>query len=405
MSVIAAIVKRSPAWLRRLAYRTAAGHGTLGVLADRVRYRFSESDLPILPAVGGKARRLVIGPANFAAQGYHWARAVERFVPETSAVSVRTFGQSAFNLEVDLDVPTPVYARSSTWQQRFEDYLSRQTHVIWEAGRPLLGRRYEGGIAEEIDRMQKVGVACALLFHGSDIRLPSAHAKSNPWSPFRESTDVVRNLEETAKRNAELAADAGVPLFVSTPDLLQWLPGAAWCPVVIDTEPWKFEGARNRRITGRVPMVAHAPSRPWLKGTDRIEPVLRRLADEGVIEYRQVLGIEHASMPRFYAEADVMLDQFAVGGYGVAACEAMASGCLVLGHVEESARREVREATGWELPVHETTIDSLETDLRQYARDPGAFDNLRLEGPRFVDEVHDGEFAASVLAKFLDNEV
>ncbi len=148
-------------------------------------------------------------------------------------------------------------------------------------------------------------------------------------------------------------------------------------------------------------MVAHAPTQRWLKGTDRIEPMLRRLSEEGVIDYRHIAEVPHASMPAFYAEADIVLDQFLIGSYGVAACEALAAGRLVMGHVDESTRARVLEHTGLELPVHEATVDSLEAELRRVAADPAAFESLRLAGPGFVEAVHDGRRSAAALAPFL----
>ena len=46
------------------------------------------------------------------------------------------------------------------------------------------------------------------------------------------------------------------------------------------------------------PVDSNAPSNPWTKGPDFVEPTQRRLADEGIIEYRQVVGVLHARMPR-----------------------------------------------------------------------------------------------------------
>lgn len=199
--------------------------------------------------------------------------------------------------------------------------------------------------------------------------------------------------------NAALAAKAGVPVFVSTPDLLQWVPEATWCPVVVDPARWRVAAVTKSSPT--LPVVAHAPSHKWLKGTALIEPMLRRLSAEGVIEYRQIIGVPHALMPAFYADADIVLDQFVLGIYGVAACEAMASGRLVMSHVDADTRTQVREMTGLELPVHEATVDSLETELRLAAAQPDAFEALRTAGPAFVESVHDGRRSAAALAPFL----
>lgn len=397
------ILHHAPEWLRRLAYRVASGQGVLGRVADAVRFRFSEEKEPPLPQHADTAVRVVIGPANSAGQGYEWARAIERSFPEVAAVSMHGFGANAFQPEVDLRVPVAVYQRSTSWHSAFEDYLARQTHVIWESGRSLLGRRYANEVAREVSQLANRGVKAALLFHGSDIRPPSRHADQSEWSPFREPTALGRTLEETASTNARLAVETGAPVFVSTPDLLQWLPTSTWFPVVVDPARWRVaaEAAATRRPSGGLPIVVHAPSNPWLKGTDRVEPMLRRLATEGVIEYRQIIGVPHASMPSFYADADIMLDQFVLGIYGVAACEAMASGRLVMSHVDDFTRAQVRERTGLELPIHEATIDSLEEELRRAIAEPEAFGALRMAGPAFVEAVHDGRRSAAAIAPFL----
>src|SRR5690606_25985612 len=145
---------------------------------------------------------------------------------------------------------------------------------------------------------------------------------------------------------------------------------------------WNVEQASPARRD--VPVVVHAPSQKWMKGTDRIEPMLRRLDAEGVIEYRQIVGVPHAQMPALYADADVVLDQFLLGSYGVAACEAMASGRLVVSHVDARTRETVREQTGRELPIVEATVDSLETVLRDVAKNPDDFAHLGQAGPGFV---------------------
>ncbi|MCB2413614.1 hypothetical protein LGT39_12245 [Demequina sp. TTPB684] len=399
MPDVAALLDRAPEAVRRFAYRVAAGRGLLGKLADAVRFRASADQLPLLPSTTEARIRLVIGPANSAGQGYQWARAVERHVPGATAVSIRGTGTDVFQPDVDLTVPVGVYQLSKAWHADMQEFLSRQTHLVWESGLPFLGRRYESDVSREMALLAESGVRGALLFHGSDIRPPTRHAAQNPWSPFKLHTGAARTLEDTAMRNADLVARVSAPVFVSTPDLLQWLPEATWCPVVVDSARWRA-AATHERSDGPL-VVAHAPSHKWLKGTEHVEPVLRRLAGEGVIEYRQIVGIPHSSMPDFYARADVVLDQFVLGIYGVAACEAMAAGRLVMSHVDDFTRTQVRERTGVELPVHEVTIESLESELRRAAAEPEAFYALRSAGPDFVDRVHDGRRSAAALAPFL----
>lgn len=394
-----ALLDRAPEGVRRFAYRIAAGEGLLGRVADAARYRFSPRDIPRIPPTSDEPIRLVIGPANSAGQGYQWARAAERALPGVAALAIRGIGSDRFLADTDLRVPVAVYQRSKSWHAAFEAFLSRQTHVIWESGLPMLGRSHGSDVLNEISLLTARGVRGALMFHGSDIRSPSVHAAENAWSPFVDSTGPTRALADSAAKNAELAAASGLSTFVSTPDLLRWLPGATWCPVVVDVDRWA--SAEVERTRASRPVVAHAPSERWLKGTNLIEPMLRRLSDEGVIEYRQVLGVAHSSMPAFYADADIVLDQFLLGSYGVAACEAMASGALVMGHVDEATREWVRDKTGLDVPIHQATIESLEGELRQAAAEPAAFAGTREAGRRFVEVVHDGRKSADALAAFL----
>ena len=395
----AALLDRAPERVRRWAYAIARGEGPLGRLADATRYRFSPAQIPAVPQTSGADIRLLIGPANSAGQGYQWARAVERSIPGTDAISLRGIGSSAFAASVDLQVPVAVYQRSATWHEQFEDFLSHQSHLIWESGLPLLGRRYASDAARELRVLRDRGVQTALLFHGSDIRPPSRHAARSPWSPFNNAAGPALALEAQAARNATLAAQSDGAVFVSTPDQLQWLPDAVWLPVVVDPEQWRVSTPETTRPAR--PVVAHAPSQKWLKGTDLIEPILRRLDAEGVIEYRQIVGVPHASMPAFYSGADVVLDQFVLGIYGVAACEAMAAGRLVISHVDDYTRAQVRERTGLELPVHEATLETLERELRRAATAPDAFADLRSAGPAFVEAVHNGRYSAAALRPFL----
>jgi hypothetical protein len=80
----------------------------------------------------------------------------------------------------------------------------------------------------------------------------------------------------------------------------------------------------------------------------------------------------------------------------------MAAGKLVMSHVDEQTRHEVKVRTGRELPIHETTIESLERDLRRAAAAPEDFAEIRMAGPIFVDEVHSGRRSATALAGYLD---
>jgi hypothetical protein len=125
-------------------------------------------------------------------------------------------------------------------------------------------------------------------------------------------------------------------------------------------------------------------------------PTLERLEAEGLIELTLIQGVPSGQMPAAFARADVVLDQFRAGSYGVAACEAMAAGCIVVGQVTSQVRDAVRERTGRDLPIIDATPTTLEAVLRELAADPD-LDSRRASMIEFVHSVHDGRLAAEVL--------
>lgn len=307
--------------------------------------------------------------------------------------------EDKFQFPADHAVRADVAAGVRRWQEAERAAILRSfTHVIVESGQRLFDSHVS--VVEHLKSMSDAGLEVALLFHGSDIRLPSVHARTEPESPFQAGYEEAEVLERIALRNSALVEATDASVFVSTPDLLAYVPSGEWLPVVVDPVRWEAMASSEPLVRSR-PVVVHAPSRAALKGSRLIEPALRRLHIEGVIEYREVHGVRADDMPAIYGDSDIVLDQFSLGSYGVAACEAMASGRLVISHVARAVRDEVRERTGHDLPVLEANADGLERVLRNVIAQPATYRAFAARGPGFVSAVHDGRRSAAVLAKFL----
>ncbi len=402
MGVGGSVVTRAAAGATRL--RMAVQRRLPLALGERLDERFfgyTASDRPDPSRVPDTAHRVYIGPANFAEQGYAWARALERAVPDLAAVSMAPVrGGQGYSFRVDLPVPYPVYAASRRWQLGQRAAVDEFSHVVAEAGRPLFPRLDGGDAFAEARRLRSKGLGVAIMFHGSEIRSPERHAASSPWSPYRDETwaDVPR-LAQLAAANLRGARELGAPVLVSTCGLLLDVPEARWCPVVVEPTEWRTDAPVLERAR---PVVVHAPSHGVIKGTALVEPVLHALHGEGLIEYRPVSGVPHSAMAAVYADADVVLDQFRLGDYGVAACEAMAAGRVVVGHVDQQVRAGARAAAGVDLPIVEATSDTLEAVLRQVVGEREPYRALASAGRRFVESFHDGTRSAQVLTDALD---
>ncbi|SDU86717.1 glycosyltransferase family protein [Jiangella alkaliphila] len=372
--------------------------------ANRLGRRVAELREPVVlpsrPPMPDTPVRLLVGPANFAGQGWAWARAAEDAAPGVTAQAFAVLNDR-IDFDADYAVPRETFL-SPRWQRQQRTYVTRAyTHVLIEAARPVLGARDPWGdrCTGDLPILRSAGLRVAMVSHGSDVRVPSDHIDRYPWSPFTDLPAArLRSLQINSTANRDLMRAHDGPVYVSTPDLLDDLPDAAWLPVIVDVGRWATGlpvMARDR------PVVAHAPSNSPMKGSDLVDPVVRALADRGVVEYRRVEGVSPADMPAVYQDADVVLDQFRLGSYGVAACEAMAAGRVVVGHVTEEVRARVREYTGRELPIVESTPETLEQVLRALVADRDAAAKHAAAGADFAAEIHDGRRSASVLAAFV----
>jgi len=389
-----------PSGLGRIAVRIArlVPDRLLAAIAPR-RLGFAPADRFALRAPADRPVRLLIAPANFAGQGWQWARAAERD-PRVSAVAMAYSAGVDYGYPVDQRVPGSVYLMSRTWQRRQRaDVLHGFTHVIIEAGRHLFGDVYGTSVADEVRALREAGIRVALLSHGSDLRSPERHAREHPYSPYTgDQWPLTPVLAEEAARHRALIEQAGAPVFISTLGLRDDAPQATWLPVVIDPDRWRTSA---EVLTADVPLVVHAPSSTVVKGTQLIEPIVERLVAEGLIRYERITGVPADEMPAFFGRADIVLDQFRIDDYGVAACEAMAAGRVVVGAVDTRVRDRVREQTGRDLPIVQADPASLEQVLRGLLADRAGARAIALQGPSFVREVHDGAWSSRALASFL----
>lgn len=341
--------------------------------------------------------RVLVTPARHAGQGKLWSDALD-VVDGVSSRSL-TVQDVGFGHDAEYTVSWTYATLSRRWQKELRQTLiAHYTHILVEASMLPLGGSFGGNFRKQISWLQKQGIGVGFIAHGSEVRLPSRHRKAEKWSPFvdPESESLTDELETLAAKNAVLYQEFDLPSFVSTAGLLADLPQAAFLGLVVDGQKY---ATTERPFARKKLIVCHISSHSILKATMRLEPILRRLEAEGLIEFRNYSGIPQDQVPEILASSDVVLDQFALGDYGVFACEGLASGRLVLSHVSETVRREIAQASGLELPIPETTLDNLEWRLRDIAADPDRYGEIAASGPGFVKQLHDGTYSARVLVR------
>ncbi len=346
-----------------------------------------------------------IGPANMAGQAWAWAKAAERGLPGVKAEVMVVDRGSPLMFQADDVVPAATYRNDARWAQGFEARaLQEWTHALLEAGRPIFGLRHGSDFSGDAEVLRAVGIEVGLILHGSEARDPRRHAEASAWSPFgdpmEELTERLQRQRDVLMPKIEEFREQGGLVFVSTPDLLDDVPGAILLPVVVDVDAWA--PADTSAVLERdVPVVMHAPSRASLKGSQFVAEALAPLVAEGLVDYRHLEGVAPADMPARLHEADILVDQMTLGIYGVAAVEGMAAGRVVVSHVDDIVRERAAVLAGAPLPIVEATPDTLEETLRRLIADRDEGRTIAAQGLAFARELHDGRRSAEVLAQHL----
>ncbi len=348
-----------------------------------------EEDEPPPARRTGNGPGLAIGPRNMAGQAFRMARAVERHLGIPSVSFALENGR--FDFPSDHRITTAEW-RDPAWQaNQLRLVTTTCSHVLTESGTGILGAVNGGFVDEQLSTLRNHGVEVAVLLHGSEIRDPRRHRRL-PHSPYASDAPLIKDLEAATARLRRHLDGLDVPLFVTTPDLLEDVD-ATWLPVVIDVDEW----SRTRpAFQNDVPTVLHLPSNGLLKGSDHVDEVLFRLQAEGEINYlRPTDAMRPPDVAAVIEKADIVIDGIVLGAYGVMSCQTMAAGRLAVANLRDLG--ELRRSC----PIVDAGPATLDETLRELLRDRSTWEARAVAGREFVATHHDGTSTANILSDFL----
>lgn len=375
-----------------------------GRLLRPARYRDLPVERPRPEPLPPAERRILLGPVNTAGQAFRWARALEAADPAIVARSLAATVPTPFGFPVDIAVPPALARASRDWQREHAAVRGfSATDVVVESGLPLFGPAFGQSLQREVRALQRRGIRVVVLCHGSDVRDVAAHAARAEHSPYRlpDLAAALPAVQRRARERRRVIRATGVPVLGSTHGVMHDLPEAVWVPVVVDVDAWQTDAPPLRHSGPAV--VVHAPSQSALKGSETVDAVLGRLAAEGRVEYVRLSAASNAEVLAAYRRADIMIDSLRMGGYGVAAGEALAAGRIVISNVSAERRAMIAREHGIAVPILQADPDSLEAVLRGVLDAPGPARETAERGPAFVRQLHDGRLSAARILAALDS--
>jgi hypothetical protein len=340
-----------------------------------------------------------IGPRNGNGQAWAWAEALRVAAPtlpvEAFAAAFAT-GRLDMRFASDIDIPIADWKRQSWqlwWAHRLRNHYS---HVLLEQGLSASGWLNGKHFFNDLEMLRRADITVGLVFRGSEIRDPAGHAAREPFSPYRDPEDALtKRLQTYVAVQHERLAEFDGPVFVTTLDLLDDVPHATWLPQVLDIGRWRPGDPVLQRAR---PIVLHAPSKEQVKGSAWVDAACEPLHEAGHIEYRRLSGVPFSQMPEMIASADIVIDQMALGAYGVLALQALASERLVIGHVSER----VRARLDADLPILQADPPQLRQVLEQVLSDRSSAATVAAKGREYVTTFHSGAHSAQrLLEKFV----
>lgn len=228
-------------------------------------------------------------------------------------------------------------------------------------------------------------------FHGSDCRIREIHERVNPWSYYRYS-DVQADDDRTRK-TIEVVRTFADRMFVTSVDLLHFVPEAEVTPRVIDLGDWPERSPETRDV----PQILHVPSRRGTKGTDLIIAALDRLRADGVaFDLRLLEGVSHDEARAAIQDADIVVDNVLTGDYEVVSIEAMASSRVTVANIQAGSAEAYPDA-----PAVNVDPTTFEARMRALIEDPDDRRRRGALGRPYVARVHDAPIiAAQLLAAY-----
>jgi glycosyltransferase involved in cell wall biosynthesis len=249
-------------------------------------------------------------------------------------------------------------------------------------------------------------------FRGSECRLESIFNKLNPYSWIDEvnslkdgsleKKELIKQLpyrfnEQSQIKYISRANSYSTEVFITDPEVGVYVPNATIIPRVVD--PSLFEKGSKRTARANISkkeefVIAHAPSRPFIKGTPFVLKVVEQLKANGFnIKLDLIQGISHSDALERYQKADLVIDQLRIGWYGVLSVEAMALGIPVVCYIRDDLMHYLPRPR----PLINANLDNLYEVLRAAIESPDELNKVGIRGYKYAFNMHNTVTVSEIL--------
>lgn len=229
-----------------------------------------------------------------------------------------------------------------------------------------------------------------IQFWGTDIRVAEIEAADNPYfaAVYRSIDKWAGSTYQKSRELQEFYASRGFRCVIGSetmiphinPELFPRYELVRCAFPVAATEPSYPDPAKKR------PLVVHSPSDTAVKGTAAVLRSVEELRRKKLeFDFVLIHRMSRSEALETLRKADLFLDQFILGGYGMAAIEAFALGKPVVCYIKP-AMVQLYPRT---LPAVNATVDDLAGVLEPLILDAAARHRLGRCGRLYAEQYHD----------------
>lgn len=335
--------------------------------------------------------RILHAPNNICGQTYFLAKAQRKLGYESNSMA---FARHNFAYPIDeclelQDIEDRNLRRGKMWTY-FCECLEKYDIFHFHFKETLLIPSYD------LPVLKMKGKKIVRSYWGDDIRIPSMAGSRNPYfnryQHHNSEDELIKRISyEREFIDFAIVADLEVYNYAR-----QFYPESKIkvLPVGVDIERYKPnfpDEAKNK------PTIVHAPSARGLKGTKEVIQTINKLRSDGYsFNFILVEGKSHQEAIEIYGQADIVIDQLLIGGYGFVSIESMALGKPVLCYLQpEYYPQEVYDT----IPIIKTDCTNLYDELKKLIVDPSLRYRIGIRSRKYVE----GYFNIDTVAKALIN--
>ncbi|MFD0710685.1 glycosyltransferase family 4 protein [Paenibacillus sp. GCM10027626] len=237
----------------------------------------------------------------------------------------------------------------------------------------------------DLEYLKKRGKKLVVQHRGSDVRMLSI-AKAEGSAGVRVKGGRRREEREIVKKLKELSQYIDHAI-VADHELLSYIEGRYKHIhllrqfITLDKFPFSPPSANNRK-----PLIIHAPTNDYLKGTEYVIQGIERLRRKGLdFDFKIITNVSHKEAIKEYQKADIIVDQLLQGSFGVVSLEGMALGKPVICYVRDSMIK--RYPPG--LAIVNANKDTFYDVLKKLVKKPELRREIGISGREYIEKYYD----------------